>query len=147
MIRVLSHPRRYRGSTAVGLVIALALTALTSVLSAGPAAAAASCGLPRGVGGYSVTACIGGSAPDGSYTYGYIYITLPAGHAPCTIHGKIRDELNPSSVGVTQTWPCPSGGPVNSRYDIGVSPYADFFSKGRITNNSGYTVVAAYSLN
>lgn len=142
-MRLLSNPKGYRGSTAAGLVIALAVTALSSVLSAGPAAAAGSCGLPRSLGGYSVKACIG-YAPDGSPSYGYLYVTLPAGHASCTIHGMIGDEID-SQNRYTQTWPCPSGAPVDSRYDIGVSPYATFFTRAAIVSSNGTNIVSAYS--
>lgn len=140
MIRSLSRPRGHRGSRAVGLLIALALTALTSVLSAGPAVAAELCGTPSTSGGYSVTACT-----DYDYSSGYIYVTLPAGHANCTIRGKIvYDDTHPPR-GYAQTWTCPAGAITNVRYDIDFAPNGAYFTTGGILNSSGTTIVSARS--
>jgi hypothetical protein len=137
MIRILSNPRGYRGSRAVGLLIALTLTTLTSLLNAGPAAAEESCGTPSTSGGYSVTACIG-------YSYGFILVTLPAGHAPCTIRGKVVYVDN-MPYGYAQTWTCPAGAITDARYDIDFAPNGDFFTRGNILTSGGTTIVSADS--
>jgi hypothetical protein len=147
MIKSICNSRGYRGSRAVGLLIALALTTVASVLNAAPAAAADSCGTPSTSGGYSVTACTG-SVPDGSYDgyryYGYIYVTLPAGHASCTIRGK-DVYVNNMPNGYAQTWICPSGAVTDARYDIDFDPNGEFFTRGNILTSSGYTIVSAES--
>jgi hypothetical protein len=142
MINSPVNPRRYRGSRAVSLLIALALTALTSVLSAGPAAATESCGTPSTSGGYSVTAC-GTYGTDGQY-YGWLYVTLPAGHASCTIHGKI--SFDNTANGYAQTWTCPAGAITDVRYDIDYAANGYANTLGSIRNSSNYTIVSANSL-
>jgi hypothetical protein len=140
MLRLLSNPRGYRGSKAVGLLIALALTTLSSMLSAGPAAADEYCGPPSTSGGYSVTACTD-YTPDGN-NYGFIYVTLPAGHAACTIRGKVI-YLDNQPFGYAQTWTCPAGAITNVRYDIDFQPNGSTYTHGSILNSRGTTIVFA----
>ncbi|HEX8079298.1 MAG TPA: hypothetical protein VF557_03735 [Jatrophihabitans sp.] len=141
MIRLLYNPRGNRGSRAVGLLSALALTTLGSVFSAGPADATGSCGTPSTSGGYSVTAC-GAYGPDGSYT-GWLYVTLPAGHASCTIRGKVIYAYTTS--GYAQSWPCPAGAITNVRYDIDFAANGEAITSAGIRNSSGYSIVNASS--
>lgn len=136
MIRLVSNRREYRGRRAVSLLIALGLTTLASVFSAGPAAAEDYCGAPTTSGGYSVTACTDDS------NRGYIYVTLPAGHAPCTIRGKVIYMDNPP-YGYAQTWTCPAGAITNVRYDIDFQPNGETYTHGNILTSSGYTIVFA----
>jgi hypothetical protein len=133
MVKVLFN----RGRRAVVLLAALALTTLVSVFSAGPAAATESCGTPSTSGGYTVTACSG-------YSYGYILVTLPAGHASCTIRGKVVYVDNMPN-GYAQTWTCPAGAITNARYDIDFTPNGEFITRGNILTSSGYTIVNASS--
>lgn len=144
-MKLLSNPRGRRGGRAVSLLLALALTAVTSVLTAGPAAATDSCGTSSTSTGYSVTAC-GGYDSYGVY-HGWLYVTLPANHVNCTIRGKITFQPTYDGgkpTGYAQTWTCPAGAITNAFYEIDYSaPGLDASTTGSILNSSGYTILVA----
>jgi hypothetical protein len=132
-----------RATTRWGILIVLALTGLGGLVTAGPAAAAEYCGSPSTSGGYSVTACSGYSEA-GSYSYGYLYVTLPAGHGNCMIRGKVIFVDN-TPFGVAQTWACPAGAVTNARYDIDYAANGSTFTRASILNAGGVTLVSAES--